>query len=85
MKIIHILRSPNDTLALETLNKQSEHMEVTVILLQDAISVQEISAQHLFVLEEGICKDRIKETSIRSINYRDFLNLIFEHDKVLCW
>lgn len=84
MKVLHILRKSQDDLARETIERQPDNVEVTVVLIQEAVSLRERLTKRLLVLEDDV-RDMHVDMDIPRISYHDLLNLIFEHDKVFCW
>jgi sulfur transfer complex TusBCD TusB component (DsrH family) len=84
MKILYILRKQPDELAKEMIEKQSHENETTVVLIQDAVSMQENLPGHVLALEDDVRK-RLVSQDIPKIGYEELLSLIFQNDRILCW
>ena len=55
---------------------------ISVVLLQEAVCLQKIAADYVYVLEEDV-KNLGVATSYTSISYRDLLTMIFVSDTVI--
>jgi sulfur transfer complex TusBCD TusB component (DsrH family) len=84
MKILYIVRSQPDDLVKETIEKQSAEHEINIVLIQDAVRMEESLPGHMFALEDDLQK-RSLSRNIPAIGYNELLELIFQNDRVLCW
>lgn len=56
--------------------------ETTVVLLHDAVSLQNVHASHVFALDEDVAQRGVTP-SAQAISYRKLLDLIFQADRVV--
>ncbi len=84
MKILYLLRSQPDDLVKEMIVRQSSEHEITIVLIQDAVYMEENLPGHILALEDDL-RERSLSPNAPIINYNKLLSLIFQHDKVLCW
>ncbi len=84
MKVLYILRKQPDELAKEMIEKQSPEHEITVVLIQDAVLMQENLPGHVLALDDDARKRSVPQ-NIPKIGYEELLSLIFKNDRTLCW
>ncbi len=83
-KILHLMRKRGDELALKTVERQSRDNQVTCLLLHDAtLSPPQLSIP-CYALKEDV-EARGISLDIPLIDFGRFVELIFEHDSVICW
>jgi sulfur relay protein TusB/DsrH len=83
MKILHIIRNPNDETPLVIARAQSEDNEVAVLLLHDAVyansDVQfKVYACAADAEARGVARHEC-------VDYKRIVELLFEFDKVVSW
>ena len=81
MKILHIIRNPNDATPLEIARAQSWEHEVTILLLHDAVYAKpELPAF-------ACAKDAEARgvTGHECVGYDRIVEMLFEYDKVVSW
>ena len=83
MKILHIIRNPNDETPLEIARSQSEEHEVAILLLHDAVyaipDVQfKVYACAADAQARGVARNEC-------VDYKKIVELLFEFDKVVSW
>ncbi len=81
MKILHIIRNPNDATPLEIAKAQSKEHEVAVLLLHDAVYAKPDLTSY------ACAKDAeargVKEQEC--VDYDRIVEMLFEYDKVVSW
>jgi len=81
MKILHIIRNPNDATPLEIARSQSKEHEVAVLLLHDAVYASldiQVYACAADARARGI-------TRYECVDYKQIAKMLFEYDKVVSW
>ena len=83
MKILHIIRNPNDGTPLEIARSQSEEHEVAILLLHDAVyaipNVQfKVYACTADAEARGVARHEC-------VDYKRIVEMLFEYDKVVSW
>ncbi|MCZ7396596.1 MAG: hypothetical protein ABOK23_06230 [Candidatus Methanoperedens sp.] len=81
MKILHIIRNPNDATPLEIAKAQSKDNEVAILLLHDAVYAKpELPAY-------ACAKDAEARgvTGHECVGYDRIVEMLFEYDKVVSW
>lgn len=81
MKILHIIRNPNDTTPLEIALAQSRDNEVSVLLLHDAVYSRP-------ELTSFACAADAKARGItvhKCVDYKEIVAMLFEYDRVVSW
>jgi sulfur transfer complex TusBCD TusB component (DsrH family) len=81
MKILHIIRNPNDATPLEIARSQSNEHEVAVLLLHDAVYSNpdlQVFACAADARARGI-------TNHECVDYKRIAQMLFEYDKVVSW
>lgn len=81
MKILHIIRNPNDTTPLEIARFQSVEHDVAILLLHDAVYMT--PDIRTFACEADIWTRGV--TMHESIDYKGIVKMLFEYDKVVSW
>jgi sulfur relay protein TusB/DsrH len=83
MKILHIIRNPNDETPLEIARSQSEENEVEVLLLHDAVyAIPDVQ------FKVYVCEADAKARGValhECVDYKRIVELLFEFDKVVSW
>lgn len=85
MKLLHILRSLDDTRAVETARAQREQgHDVTLLLLHDAVL-----ARPAFPGPVSACADDVSARggycAYPTVDYDAIIRLMVEHDRVISW
>lgn len=81
MKILHIIRNPNDTTPLGIAKAQSKDNEVAVLLLHDAVYANPDMTTYACAKDaeaRGVTRHELVE-------YDRIVRMLFEYDKVVSW
>lgn len=81
MKILHIIRNPNDITPLEIANAQSKEHEVAILLMHDAVYATP-------GLRVYACADDAEARGVKEherVGYDRIIKMLFEYDKVVSW
>ena len=81
MKILHIIRNPNDVTPLEIAKAQSKDNEVAILLMHDAV-------YSLPDLPTFACKTDAEARSVTEhdcVDYARIVQMLFEYEKVVSW
>lgn len=84
MKILHIIRNPNDATPLEIAKAQGTEHEVAVLLLHDGVYANpgdakfQVYASAADALARGVAGHEC-------VDYRQITKMLFEYDKVISW
>jgi sulfur relay protein TusB/DsrH len=81
MRILHIIRNPNDTTPLEIAKAQSKEHEVAILLLHDAV----YAAPSLKTYACANDADARGVTRHGRVEYDRIVEMMFEYDKVVSW
>jgi sulfur relay protein TusB/DsrH len=88
MKILHIIRNPNDTTPLEIAKAQGREHEVAVLLLHDGVYANPVSdAENPDFQVYASAADALARgvTRHECVDYRKIAKMLFEYDKVISW
>lgn len=77
-KVLYLITKPTIDFLLEAALPSQES---SVILLQEAVHLQNVPGNRIYVLQDD-SRGKIP-SSYDSITYKDFINLIFESDQVI--
>ncbi len=81
MKILHIIRKPNETTSLEIAKAQSKENEVAILLLHDAVYAKPD-------LTAYACAKDAEARGVKGhecVDYDRIVEMLFEYDKVVSW
>lgn len=81
MKILHIIRNPNDATPLEIAKAQSKDNEVAILLLHDAVYAKPD-------LTTYACSEDAEARGVSGyecVDYNRIVEMLFEYDKVVSW
>ena len=83
MRILHIIRNPNEATPLEIAEAQGREHEVAVLLLHDGVYANpdakiQVYASAADALARGV-------TGHECVDYRKIAKMLFEYDKVVSW
>jgi len=83
MKILHIIRNPNDETPLEIAKSQNKEHEVAVILLHDAVyAFPDVE----FKVYAGSTDAQARRVAGHEcVDYKRIVQMLFEFDKVVSW
>lgn len=84
MSILHLLRNPDDTRALETARAHAREHEVTLILLQDAVYLGPVSGVRTLACAADRAA-RPAAPACEEVDYDGIVRLIASHDRVISW
>lgn len=85
MKILHLLRSPDDARALATARAQHDQgHQVSLLLLHDAVFLSPDFPGLVYAAEED-AQARGCQGNHAVLSYDEIVRLIFEHDRVISW
>jgi len=82
MKILHIIRDPQETLAIELATQQSE--EAALLLVQDGVFLRQAFPGRIHALADDIAARNLA-APYGPVDYEGAVKLIFEYDKVVVW
>lgn len=86
MRILHIVKTKNDTLAFSIAKEQATSNDVSVLLLHDAVLIDKGKLNGLKVFA---CKDDVLargiETQCKQVDYQEIVNFIFDNEKIISW
>lgn len=78
-RLLYLLRAQT----VDPLLAHDHHADdTTVVLLHDAVRLQEVPASRVFALDEDAAARGVSP-SVPAISYRDLLELVFEADRVV--
>jgi sulfur transfer complex TusBCD TusB component (DsrH family) len=81
MKILHIIRNPNDVTPLEVAKAQSKENEVAILLMHDGVySHPDLPA--------FTCKKDAEARGVighECVDYARIVKMLFEYEKVVSW
>ncbi len=81
MKIMHIIRNPNDTIPIEIAKAQSGEHDVSLLLLHDAVYLDP-------GLKAYACADDAEARGVTAhecVGYDRIVKMLFEYDRVVSW
>ncbi len=81
MKILHIIRNPNDTTPMEIAKSQSKEHEVSILLIHDAVYASP-------GLRSYACAKDAEARGVMAherVGYDRIVEMLFEYDKVVSW
>jgi sulfur transfer complex TusBCD TusB component (DsrH family) len=81
MKILHIIRNPNDATPLEIARAQSKDNEAAILLLHDAVYAKPD-------LKTYACAKDAEARGVTEhdcVDYGRIAEMLFEYDKVVSW
>ncbi len=81
MKILHIIRNPNDATPIEIAKAQSKDNEVVVLLMHDAV----YTSPELKVYACAADAEARDATVHERVDYDRIVEMLFEYDKVVSW
>lgn len=81
MKILHIIRNPNDSTPFEIAISQSKDHEVAVVLLHDAVYAK--PGIPAYACEADARARGV--TGHECVDYKGIVKMLFEYDKVVSW
>ncbi|MBU4076077.1 MAG: hypothetical protein KKD46_02185 [Euryarchaeota archaeon] len=81
MKILHIIRNPNDTTPIEIAKAQGREHDVTILLMHDAVYMDP-------GMKTYACRDDAGARGVTThecVGYDRIVKMIFECDRVVSW
>jgi len=81
MKILHIIRNPNDTTPFEMAKSQSVEHDVAILLLHDAVY---LSPDFRAFACEADARAR-GVNLLEYVDYKGIVKMLFEYDKAVSW
>lgn len=83
MKILHIIRNPNDSTPFEIAKSQDKEHEVAILLLHDAVYANpdiqlQVYASAVDARARGITKHEC-------VDFKRIARMLFEYDKIVSW
>jgi sulfur relay protein TusB/DsrH len=83
MKILHIIRNPNDETPLEIARSQSEIHEVAVLLMHDAVyAIPDVQFKVYACTADAEARGVARH---ECVDYKGIVQMLFEYDKVVSW
>ena len=85
MKVIHVIRSLDDRRALTTAFFHGCERPTSILLLQDAVlaRVEDFPGRVYACTEDAAARGR--QGAYEDVTYEGIVELLFKHDKVICW
>jgi sulfur relay protein TusB/DsrH len=85
MTTLHVIRGPNERLALEIAGHQSKRESVSLLLIQDAVlSRPALDGATIYALSDDLEARGVKGRGV-AVDYDGVIRLIAEHDRVIVW
>ncbi|MBT3270315.1 hypothetical protein HN371_24445 [Candidatus Poribacteria bacterium] len=84
MKILHIVRSPDDAYAMQMIAAQESSHDLRVAFVQDGVYRPTAPTATRYVVEED-CVARGVEAAVDSVTHEQLVDLIFDSDRVISW
>ena len=81
MKILHIIRNPNDATPVEIAKAQSREHEVAVLLMHDAVYANPGLKAYACAADAEARGVTLHER----VGYDRIVEMLFEYDKVVSW
>ncbi len=81
MKILHIIRNPNETTPIEIAKAQGKEHDVALLLLHDAVYLKP-------GLKTYACADDAEARGVTAhecVGYDRIVQMLFEYDRVVSW
>ncbi|TAN46459.1 MAG: hypothetical protein EPN24_01155 [Candidatus Methanoperedens sp.] len=81
MRLMHIIRNPNDTTPIEIAKAQSREHDVALLLLHDAVYLKP-------GLKAYACRDDAEARGVtvhECVGYDRIVQMLFEYDRVVSW
>jgi len=86
MKYLHIIKDPAETFAWDVAEDQAQGgHEVAVLLWQDGVLSTRASALPLYATATDLEARGIPAGRVKAVDYREVVELVFQHDRVTCW
>jgi sulfur transfer complex TusBCD TusB component (DsrH family) len=84
MKILHLVRKAGDPFPFGIMENQSQESQVTCVLIQDACLITPPIKVPCYLLKED-AQARGVTTSLPLIDFKQLIDMIFDHDRLTCW
>jgi len=86
VKILHILKKPNDQLALDLIEnqKQDPEIDVSLLLIHDAVYMKPDKMENLFVCRDDM-EARCVDSNGTPVTYEEIVELLLGSDSVVSW
>ena len=83
MKILHIIRNPNDETPLEIARSQNKEHEVAVLLLHDAVyAIPDVQFKVYACTSDAEARGVARH---ECVDYKKIVEMLFEFDKIVSW
>lgn len=83
MKILHIIRNPNDKTPLEIARSQSKEHDVAILLLHDAAyAIPDVQFKVYACAADAGARG---VTRHECVDYKKIVQMLFEYEKVVSW
>jgi sulfur transfer complex TusBCD TusB component (DsrH family) len=83
MRILHIIRNPNDETPIEIARSQSEENEVAVLLLHDGVYANpDVQCKIYACAADAEARD---VAGHECVDFKRIIQMLFEFDKVVSW
>jgi sulfur relay protein TusB/DsrH len=85
VKVLHIIRSNDDSLAQRIIDdmRESDGVEQTLLLIQDGVYMN-LQGDRIFACSDDVGARGVK-TGVPLVEYDRIVEMTFEHDKVITW
>ncbi len=84
MKILHLVKKANDSFPFWIMENQCQQNQVTCVLIQDACLTTRPIKVPCYLLKED-AEARGITTTLPVIDFKQLINMIFDHDRLNCW
>lgn len=85
MRILHVLRDPNDRLAIEVARQEGETNQIALLLIQDGVLARpDLPSAKVYALTHDVEASGVTEAG-EPVDYGGMVRLIVENDKVIVW
>lgn len=85
MRILHIVRDPQDRRPVDTARRQAGDHTVSVLLLQDAVFRSDTAGLAVYACREDVQLRGLSLADVSIVDYDGILDLLESHDHVVCW
>lgn len=86
MRYLHIIKDPRESLAWEVAEAQAgASHEVAVLLWQDGVLSTRESTLSRYAAAADLEARGVPAWRFKAVEYREVVELIFQHDRVTCW
>jgi sulfur relay protein TusB/DsrH len=86
MRYLHIIKDPRETWAWEVAEAQAgKGHEVVILLWQDGVLSTRETSLPLYATAADLEARGVAARRFKALDYREVVQLVFQHDRVTCW